>query len=542
MTVQRYRVFQYVVLFIGNIFIKKYVLQPVYSFLTHSIFLFFNFTSTVFLLFINTKILRNFAQNIYYMIDTTVFQDKKAVYYTLGCKLNFAETSSIGKSLKDAGIRTARKGEKADIIVVNTCSVTEVADKKCRQAIHKLIKANPGAYVVVTGCYAQLKPDTVADIEGVDLVLGAEQKGDLMKYLGTLKKSEHGEAITTAIKDIRKFSPSCSKGDRTRYFLKVQDGCDYFCSYCTIPFARGRSRNGSISDLVEQAKSVASEGGKEIVLTGVNIGDFGKSTGETFFDLIKALDKIDGIERYRISSIEPNLLTDEIIDFVSSSNRFMPHFHIPLQSGCDEVLKLMRRRYDTELFASKIKKIKQLMPNAFIGVDVIVGTRGETPEYFEAAYNFIKSLDVTQLHVFSYSERPGTQALKIDYIVSPEEKHARSQRLLELSDAKLKEFYARHKGKEAVVETPFYGDLYLPFPISVKSSEYTLPDYRQSSFHYAAWYCIRKCLRGLLSRQLSHHARPACRQRSNWQKRRSFPGYPGHCTAIGIWLRHRSHA
>lgn len=385
------------------------------------------------------------------MIDTTVFQDKKAVYYTLGCKLNFAETSTIGKSLKEAGVRTVRKGEKADIIVVNTCSVTEVADKKCRQAIHKLVKSHPGAYVIVTGCYAQLKPETVANIEGVDLVLGAEQKGDLIKYLGTLEKNTHGEAITTATKDIRKFSPSCSRGDRTRYFLKVQDGCDYFCSYCTIPFARGRSRNGTISDLVEQAKNVASEGGKEIVLTGVNIGDFGKTTGETFFDLVKELDKVEGIERYRISSIEPNLLTDEIIEFVSVSKRFMPHFHIPLQSGCDEVLKLMRRRYDTELFASKIRKIKQLMPDAFIGVDVIVGTRGETPEYFESAYDFIKSLDVTQLHVFSYSERPGTQALRIDYVVSPEEKHIRSQRLLELSDAKLKSFYERHIGKEAYV-------------------------------------------------------------------------------------------
>ena len=385
------------------------------------------------------------------MIDTTVFKDKKAVYYTLGCKLNFAETSSIGKSLKEAGVRTARKGEKADVIVVNTCSVTEVADKKCRQAIHKLVKSHPGAYVIVTGCYAQLKPDTVADIKGVDLVLGAEQKGDLMKYLVTLDKSAHGEAITTSTKDIRTFSPSCSRGDRTRYFLKVQDGCDYFCSYCTIPFARGRSRNGKISDLVEQAREVASEGGKEIVLTGVNIGDFGKSTGETFFDLVKALDEVEGIERYRISSIEPNLLTDEIIEFVSKSKRFMPHFHIPLQSGCDEVLKLMRRRYDTNLFASKIRKIKELMPDAFIGVDVIVGTRGETPKFFESAYNFISSLDVTQLHVFSYSERPGTQALKIDYVVSPEEKHARSQRLLELSDMKLKEFYSRHIGKEAVV-------------------------------------------------------------------------------------------
>ena len=385
------------------------------------------------------------------MIDTTVFQNKKAVYYTLGCKLNFSETSTIGKILKEAGVRTARKGEVADICIVNTCSVTEVADKKCRQAIHRLAKENPGAFIVVTGCYAQLKPGQVADIEGVDLVLGAEQKGDLIKYLGDMQKREHGEAVTTASKDIRKFSPSCERGDRTRYFLKVQDGCDYFCSYCTIPFARGRSRNGSIADIVKQAEEVAAEGGKEIVITGVNTGDFGKSTGENFFELVKALDEVEGIERYRISSIEPNLLTDEIIEFVSKSKRFMPHFHIPLQSGCDEVLKLMRRRYDTALFAEKIQKIKSLMPDAFIGVDVIVGTRGETEEYFEKAYQFIKGLDVTQLHVFSYSERPGTQALKIDHVVSPDEKHERSQRLLAISDEKTKAFYRKHIGREMKV-------------------------------------------------------------------------------------------
>lgn len=385
------------------------------------------------------------------MIDTTVFQNKKAVYYTLGCKLNFSETSTIGKILKEAGVRTARKGEVADICIVNTCSVTEVADKKCRQAIHRLAKENPGAFIVVTGCYAQLKPGQVADIEGVDLVLGAEQKGDLIKYLGDMQKREHGEAVTTASKDIRKFSPSCERGDRTRYFLKVQDGCDYFCSYCTIPFARGRSRNGSIADIVKQAEEVAAEGGKEIVITGVNTGDFGKSTGENFFDLVKALDEVEGIERYRISSIEPNLLTDEIIEFVSKSKRFMPHFHIPLQSGCDEVLKLMRRRYDTALFAEKIQKIKSLMPDAFIGVDVIVGTRGETEEYFEKAYQFIKGLDVTQLHVFSYSERPGTQALKIDHVVSPDEKHERSQRLLAISDEKTKAFYRKHIWREMKV-------------------------------------------------------------------------------------------
>ena len=414
------------------------------------------------------------------MIDTTVFQDKTAVYYTLGCKLNFSETSTIGKALKEAGVRTARKGEKADICVVNTCSVTEVADKKCRQAIHRLVKNHPGAFVVVTGCYAQLKPEQVAAIEGVDVVLGAEEKGRLLEYLGDLSKHEKGEAITSTFHDIRSFSPSCSRGDRTRYFLKVQDGCDYFCSYCTIPFARGRSRNGKIEDIVAQARQAAAEGGKEIVIAGVNIGDFGKTTGESFFDLVKALDAVEGIERYRISSIEPNLLTDEIIEYVAQSRAFMPHFHIPLQSGCDEVLKLMRRRYDTALFAHKIQKIKEVMPHAFIGVDVIVGTRGETEEYFNQAYEFLNGLDVTQLHVFSYSERPGTQALKIDHVVSPDEKHRRSQLLLNLSDEKTRAFYQSHIGKEAVVlmeksksGTPMHGftDNYvrveLPYDLSL---------------------------------------------------------------------------
>jgi threonylcarbamoyladenosine tRNA methylthiotransferase MtaB len=385
------------------------------------------------------------------MIDTSIFQDKTAVYYTLGCKLNFSETSTIGKTLKEAGVRTARKGEKADICVINTCSVTEVADKKCRQAIHRFRKQHPDAFIVVTGCYAQLKPDQVAEIEGVDVVLGAEQKKDLLKYLGDLHKHDKGEAVASSFKDIRSFAPSCSRGDRTRYFLKVQDGCDYFCSYCTIPLARGRSRNGTIASMVEQAEQAAAEGGKEIVLTGVNIGDFGRTTGESFFELVKALDKVQGIERYRISSIEPNLLTDEIIEYVSKSRSFMPHFHIPLQSGSDEVLKLMRRRYDTELFAGKIRKIKELMPDAFIGVDVIVGTRGETDEYFEKAYEFIQGLDVSQLHVFSYSERPNTQALNIDYVVTPEVKHQRSQRLLALSDEKTKAFYAKRIGETMTV-------------------------------------------------------------------------------------------
>lgn len=386
------------------------------------------------------------------MIDTTVFENKIAAYYTLGCKLNFAETSTIGKMLAGKGIRKARAGEKAHICVVNTCSVTELADKKCRQAIRKINKQHPDAFVVVTGCYAQLKPEEVAGIEGVDLVLGAEQKLDILEHLENLdKKTSGGTIVTSKTKDIRLFTPSCSSDDRTRHFLKVQDGCDYFCSFCTIPFARGRSRNGTIASMIEQAEDVVRKGGKEIVLTGVNIGDFGRSTGESFLNLIKALDNVEGIERYRISSIEPNLITDEAIDFVAGSKRFAPHFHIPLQSGSDEVLKLMRRRYDTELFRHKVEKIKAVIPNAFIGVDVIVGTRGETDEYFEQAYQFIKSLDISQLHVFSYSERPGTQALKIDYAVDAKTKHERSQRLLDLSDLKLQNFYDRYIGQQAVV-------------------------------------------------------------------------------------------
>lgn len=385
------------------------------------------------------------------MTDSSIFQNKKAVYYTLGCKLNFSETSTISNLLGKEGIEEAKPGEQADIIIVNTCSVTELADKKCRQIIRRLQKQNPGAYVVVTGCYAQLSPDEICHMEGVDLVLGAEQKGQILEYLKDLEKKRHGESFTSKLKDIKSFNYSCSRGERTRYFLKVQDGCDYYCTYCTIPMARGRSRNGTIEKLAGQAREAAAEGGKEIVISGVNIGDFGKSTGDTFFDLVKELDKVDGIERYRISSIEPNLLTDEIIDYVATSRKFMPHFHIPLQAGNDNVLKLMHRRYDTALFAHKIERIKSAMPHAFIGVDVIVGTRGETDEYFEDAYKFIEGLNVTQLHVFSYSERPGTMALRIDHIVPPEVKHERSNRLLALSDSKWKAFYSRHIGQEAKV-------------------------------------------------------------------------------------------
>ena len=386
------------------------------------------------------------------MIDKTVFKDKKAVYYTLGCKLNFSETATIERQLQDAGIRTAKRGEKADICIVNSCAVTQEAEKKCRQAIHKLVRQHPGAYVVVTGCYAQLSAEKLSKEFGVDVVLGVEKKGDILEYLGNLEKhDEGGEWHACPTKDVRNFVPSCSRGDRTRYFLKVQDGCDYFCTYCTIPFARGRSRNPKVDDLVSQAQMAAAEGGKEIVITGVNIGDFGKTTGESFVSLVKALDGVGGISRYRISSIEPNLLTDEIIEYVSESRAFMPHFHIPLQAGSDTVLKLMHRRYDTALFAHKIAKVREVMPDAFIGVDVIVGTRGESEELFEQAYEFIKGLDISQLHVFSYSERPGTQALKIEGAVPPAEKHRRSQLLIALSEEKRLAFYERHIGKEAVV-------------------------------------------------------------------------------------------
>ncbi len=378
---------------------------------------------------------------------------KKAAYFTLGCKLNFAETSSIGEQLKEAGVSTVQKGETADICIVNTCSVTEVADSKCRQAIHKLVKNHPGAFVVVTGCYAQLKPEQVANIEGVNLLLGAEQKGQIVDYLSermALAEDERQRcaheyhAVRTS--QIRSFVPSCSCGERTRYFLKVQDGCDYYCTYCTIPFARGRSRNGSIASMVEQAEEVVRKGGREIVITGVNIGDFGKTTGETFLDLVKALDSVEGISRYRISSIEPNLLTDEVLQYCAQSRAFMPHFHIPLQSGSDEVLRLMHRRYDSALFAQKVARVRELMPDAFIGVDVIVGTRGETDELFRQALEFMERIPVSQYHVFSYSERPGTMALKIPHSVTPEQKHERSQQVLALSDHKLKAFYERYLG------------------------------------------------------------------------------------------------
>ena len=387
------------------------------------------------------------------MIDTSVFQDKRAAYFTLGCKLNFSETSTFGKMLSEMGVRTAAKGEPADICVINTCSVTDVADHKCRQAIHRLVRENPDAFVVVTGCYAQLEPEKVSKIAGVDLVLGSNEKANLIQFLSDafINRSDTPSYKTVKTKDIKTFAPSCSRGNRTRFFLKVQDGCDYFCTYCTIPYARGFSRNPSIASLVAQAEEAVSEGGKEIVLTGVNIGDFGKTTNERFLDLVKALDGVEGISRYRISSLEPDLLTDELIDYCAQSRAFMPHFHIPLQSGSDTVLRLMHRHYDRQLFADKIHRIKEVMPDAFIGVDVMVGCRGETPECFEETYTFLDSLDVTQLHVFPYSERPGTSALSIPYVVSDADKRERSQRLLALSDEKTHAFYQKYIGQDAEV-------------------------------------------------------------------------------------------
>ena len=384
------------------------------------------------------------------MIDSSVFQGKKAVYHTLGCKLNFSETSTFAKSLEEMGVVEAGKDEPADICLINTCSVTEVADHKCRQAIHKLVRQNPNAFVVVTGCYAQLETEKVSNIEGVNLVLGANEKANLIQFLSDAWGKEH-QYHSVRTKDIKTFQPSCSRGNRTRYFLKVQDGCNYFCTYCTIPYARGFSRNPSISSLVEQATKAAGEGGKEIVLTGVNIGEFGENSDESFLDLVKALDNVRGIERFRISSLEPDLMGDDLIDYCAGSRAFMPHFHIPLQSGSDKVLKLMHRRYDKDLFRRKVELIKKLMPDAFIGVDVMVGCRGEEPELFDECYDFLKSLDVTQLHVFPYSERPGTLALKIPYIVSDTEKKRRSKLLLDLSEEKRLAFYESHIGTLADV-------------------------------------------------------------------------------------------
>ena len=386
------------------------------------------------------------------MIDNSTFGTLKAMFHTFGCKLNFAETSTVARAFADEGIVRAGEGETPDIIVVNTCSVTELADKKCRQTIRSFHRRYPQADILVTGCYAQLKPAEVAEIEGVAIVAGNDRKGELTAFLRKWIAEHTPQNHITPAKDIRTFTPSCSRGDRTRYFLKVQDGCDNWCTYCTIPAARGRSRSGSVASMVEQARKTAEEGGKEIVITGVNIGDFGKrsvpETGrkENFLDLIRQLDRVDGIERYRISSIEPNLLTDEIIEFCAGSRAFMPHFHIPLQCGSDAVLQLMHRHYDTALFREKIARIKELMPHAFIGVDLIVGARGETDNEFLRSAEFVESLPISRLHIFPYSERPGTKALEISHTVSQEEKHRRVNTMLKISERKMHDFASSFLG------------------------------------------------------------------------------------------------
>jgi threonylcarbamoyladenosine tRNA methylthiotransferase MtaB len=398
-----------------------------------------------------------------FMTENKTIENKtilKAAYHTLGCKLNFSETSTIGKMLEARGITRAAEGESPDLIVVNTCSVTEMADKKGRQLIRRLTKEWPGATVVVTGCYAQLKPEQIAAMPGVAIVLGSNEKLRISQYLDRWLETRAQQVEVTPALQIREFMPSCERGDRTRYFLKVQDGCDYFCTYCTIPFARGRSRSGSIAEITDIARGVAAEGGKEIVITGVNIGDFGRDTGEKLIDLLRSLDAVEGIERYRISSIEPNLLTEEIVRWIAGESRaFMPHFHIPLQAGSDAVLKLMNRRYDTALFRSRIELIRDVIPDAFIGVDVIAGARGETPEEWQRGRDFIESLPVTRLHVFPYSERPGTKALMIGHNVSQEEKHRRTAELMEISERKHAEFVRSHVGAAGKVlwESPSRG-------------------------------------------------------------------------------------
>ena len=394
----------------------------------------------------------------------------KIAFTTLGCKLNFAESSALGKALLERGHERAKKGEQADICVINTCTVTDAADHKDRQMIHRIRRENPNAVLIVTGCYAQLKPDEIAHIEGVDYILGQDQKFRLAEFIDSLewkveslKKLESLEkkVFISPIREVDDFHGAYSKDDRTRCFLKVQDGCNYFCSYCTIPLARGKSRNPSISSIVSQAKEALEGGAKEIVLTGVNIGDFGRSTGEKFIDLLKALDEIE-IEsrkskverdyRIRISSCEPNLLSDEIIDFVAQSRHFAPHFHIPLQSGSNEVLRIMGRRYTRELFAERVAHIKQVMPNAFIGVDCMVGVRGETAECWADYVDFIEQLPVSQLHVFTYSERANTRMLEMDlYVVPKKERERRSKLLHEISARKTEQFYREHQGEKATV-------------------------------------------------------------------------------------------
>jgi threonylcarbamoyladenosine tRNA methylthiotransferase MtaB len=382
---------------------------------------------------------------------------RSVAFHTLGCKLNFSETSAIGRQLKDAGYEKKEFSDGADVFVINTCSVTENADKECRKIVRDALKVSPDAFVVIIGCFAQLKPKEIAAIEGVDLVLGASEKFNIVSYLGNIHKREFADVHACEIEEANFFVDAWSFGDRTRAFLKVQDGCDYTCAFCTIPLARGKSRSDSIENVLKNARHVASLGTKEIVLTGVNLGDFGKGVNgekmkeENFHELVLALDEVEGIERIRISSIEPNLLKDKIIEFVSQSKRFVPHFHIPLQSGSDKILKLMRRRYLREVYENRVSKIKSLMPHCCIGVDVIVGFPGETEEEFMETYNFLNQLDISYLHVFTYSERPNTDAIEMEGIVPVQERRRRNKMLRILSEKKLRHFYSQHEGTERPV-------------------------------------------------------------------------------------------
>ena len=377
---------------------------------------------------------------------------KKVFFYTLGCKLNFAETSHISKLLVDNGFSVAHRGEAADVCIVNTCSVTDTADRKCRQAIHKIVSDNPNAFIIVTGCYAQVNPSEIEQIDGVDLVLGAKEKFDILKVMHLLESKEQFERIQVDdINSNNSFTPIFSAGDRTRYFLKVQDGCDYYCTYCTIPFARGKSRSASVAHTMKTIDKALEQGAKEIILTGVNIGDFGRGSNERFIDLVKAIDKLTAEVRVRISSVEPNLLEEAIIDIVASSKIIAPHFHIPLQSGSNRVLSLMGRRYTREVFGQKVSLIKRLIPDAFIGVDVIVGMRGETPDMFDETLAFLGDTPFSELHIFPYSEREGTKALSIKPIVSQSEKKHRSELLHNLSDSRIADFYRSQRGKTKTV-------------------------------------------------------------------------------------------
>lgn len=387
-------------------------------------------------------------------------------FHTLGCKLNFSETSTMSKKMQAVGYSRVEFDEVSDVYVINTCSVTEEANKKCRQMIKRCIRLNPKAYIVVAGCYAQLEAQQVADIEGVDLVLGSNEKTDILEHINpSLEKADSPVIHVGAILKDKVFKPSFSSGDRTRTFLKVQDGCDYFCTYCTIPLARGASRSASLEETLMEARRAAHLGAKEIILTGVNIGDFGRKNGETFLQLVEGLEEIEGIERYRISSIEPNLLTEEVLQHVSKSSKFMPHFHIPLQSGSDDVLKLMHRRYDTNFFREKVNRVIEFIPNAFIGIDVIVGTNGETQEYFEQTVKFLEEIPYAFLHVFTYSERPNTMALKIKPVVDNGERHRRNEVLQNLSRRKHEEFLRRFIGSEmnVLLESGNHGGLMYGF-------------------------------------------------------------------------------